>query len=758
MGQIFQTFEFKVQSIPQISGNEGSYWENIPIASFPPVFDISFPNSTANAVAQAMSNITSSFEGLNNTYQALTQSMQDAACSLDDLFNSLKNAMNFADEFSKQNNQTKVYVRTLGLDPVGTINSPQTFINEMKAALLDAGTEVGQIPKLTPAEIPLNANTIANSLKSGGTAVDQLLGGGGSLNILGIASVSVGLNLPVLSNDDQFQNGFSDYLSLPIDQISISDPGPNTIANPTPQPLPAQAGTVQLDTTSIPNTFANVKVVIAATDVPFSFFEVGKSITISGAQNAANNGTFTISSSSIGMAQVSTQQVESIIITYRNSNVGPGNSETPSPAQAAFASGTPISATERIRLALVAEKKLVVGPNTGTPLINPSGVTGAQAATKPSSKPTIPISELIDILIKHKIIGVNPDKFDQDKQAATERLVQLLAPSSQRIGGFVFVGKAPDLGALVRKVQSLAGIMEWLNPLVQKLITSSLADYQANASGIDFDPTGVQLNKLKSQDNVGVKDYLAAKQKIDKSGLLSKEISPLQIIPASENPDPNNFKAWKAFKPAQLLSGLEVFGTLEDKNAGLESNVQGFTSSVIKGSVGALGDLIDSGKNAITTTLQQLESQTNVIDAIANDMNILNSKMVDSLNWLKNKFGTGPLSMDGHLIGPKLNLMSNAEFIQAVEQAVNDYTDPNRPTFGPPATEDVLQNQVNLNAALQGVPPPTKNTTIWFGLVITIIDKKDELGSQMSTIANLLNMDDSAIEGAASKQKLGFPW
>jgi hypothetical protein len=172
MPQIFQTFEFTTQSIPLAPGKDGAHWENLPVASFPPVFDISFPNSTANAVAQAMSNISASFNGLKDTYKGLTQSLQNAACSLDDLVSSLKNAQLFAKEFADDHNNTTVYVRTVGLDPVGTINSPQTFIKQVREILNDTGTQPGQLPKITPAEIPLNPSNIANILTSGGTAVD----------------------------------------------------------------------------------------------------------------------------------------------------------------------------------------------------------------------------------------------------------------------------------------------------------------------------------------------------------------------------------------------------------------------------------------------------------------------------------------------------------------------------------------------------------------------------------------------------------
>jgi hypothetical protein len=606
MSQTYQTFNFTTQSIPLAPGKDGAHWENLPVASFPPVFDISFPNSTANAVAQAMSNISNSFNGLKDTYKGLTQSLQNAACSLDDLISSLKNAQLFAKEFADDHNNTTVYVRTVGLDPVGTINSPQTFIKQVREILNDTGTQPGQLPKITPAEIPLNPSNIANVLTSGGTAVDAAVGGstqlggalGGALGNLGI-SFSVGLNLPVLSNDDFFKNTFPDGQK----------------------------------------------------------------------------------------------------------------------------------ARDKIRQALIDEKKLAA-PGQQPPL---------------PTKSTIPVSELIDILVKYQIV------LDADRQIALERLVRLQAPNSKSLGGFVMVGKAPDLGSLVRKVQALSGVMEWLDPLVKKLATAALSEF--SASGIDFNPAEVQLNKLNSTQNVGVKDFQAAKKKADDAKLSEFEMPTLDLISSNENPAPGNFKAWKKFKPAQLFPGLESLGKISDT---AEDYVQGATAAAVNTTVGTLANLIEQGQGQLQNGLNFLEGQAGVIDEVANQLNGMNDQLVQGMNWLKNKFGAGPISMDSHLIGPKLNILSNAQFADAIEDAINDVTDPNRPTFGPPASEDVFQTQTNLNAALQGVPSPTKDTTIWFGLVIVIIDKKIELGSQMSTIANLLNMDDSSID-IPKKKKLTFP-
>lgn len=606
MGNTFQTFEFNTQAIPLAPGKDGAHWENLPVASFPPVFDISFPNSTANAVAQAMSNITASFNGLKETYKGLTQSLQNASCALDGLMESLKNAQFFAKDFADDHNKTTVYVRTIGLDPVGTINSPQTFIKQVRNILNDTGTQPGQIPKVTPAEIPLNSTNIAKTLTSGGTPVDAAVGGqtqlggalGSALGKLGI-DISVGLNLPVLSNDHFFKNGFPDGLK----------------------------------------------------------------------------------------------------------------------------------AKDKIRQALISEKKLAA-PGQQPPL---------------PTKTKISISDLIDILVKHKIV------LEADRQAALERLVRLQAPNSKSLGGFVMVGKAPDLGSLVRKVQALSGVMEWLDPLVKKLATSALSEF--SASGIDFNPAEVQLNKLNSTQNIGVKDFKAAKKKAKDAKLTEFEMPTLDLVGANENPAPGNFKAWKKFKPAQLMPGLEALGKISDT---AEDYVQGATAAAINTTVGTLGNLIEAGQKQLEDGLNFLEGGAGAIDDVANQLNGMNDQLTQGLNWLKNKFGAGPISMDSHLIGPKLNILSNSQFADSVEEAINDFTDPNRPTFGPPASEDVYQTQTDLNAALQGVPSPTKDTTIWFGLVIVIIDKKQALGSQMSTIANLLNMDDSPI-AIPKKKKLTFP-
>jgi hypothetical protein len=131
--------------------------------------------------------------------------------------------------------------------------------------------------------------------------------------------------------------------------------------------------------------------------------------------------------------------------------------------------------------------------------------------------------------------------------------------------------------------------------------------------------------------------------------------------------------------------------------------------------------------------------------------------MVSGLNWLKNQIGVGPISLDAHLIGPKLNLTSNDDYVKAVEAALNDYTDPNRPTFGPAPTASILDSQNTLKAALQGTSPSISSTKLWFGIVLVVVGKtKEELGEQLNTLAGLLSIDSSSVD-LPPGPKVSFP-
>lgn len=689
MAEGFQQFEFTTKQIPQVKGTDGAHWEKMPLANFPPTLDISIPNSTANAVASAMSNIAQSFSDMNNTLQSITQQLQNAACSIGDIVDSLKNAQLFSDQFANDNNSTNIYVRQIGLDPVGTINTQQDFITKVRAILSDTGNSIGQIPNLVPAEIPLNPSIIANSLRSGGTLIDNALGGSSQLlpqgfsNATGIA-ISAGLGLGTLSNDINFQpissgGGFSSS-TISYSVISI----------------------LKIDATTAEATFQTSN-------------SVQQNFTIQGSAASKNNGSFKVDPN--GVIQVSSLGNTLTRVRYQNPAVVV---ELSSQATIVFQGTSSISASDTIRGAL--EQDGYFGPTV--------------------PKKTASVLSVLEILVKHNIIGVNPDQADKDKSIALERLVRLNSQNASRIGGIVLVGRAPNLGSLSRKVQALSQILEWLKPLADRLAASALASATNSASGIDFDPTNIDLSKLDSQQNIAKKDVAAAQAKADASGVVDFQMTPLTSN--KDNPSPTEFNAWRHYKPVQLIPGLSTLGELE---SGFEASAESAVSAAINATTGGLAQLVQEGKNSVDTGLKDLAAQGSAIDSLTANINALNDKMVAGLNFLKNQIGVGPISVEGHLIGPKLTLLSNTQYSDAVESALNDITDPNRPTFGPSPSTNVLENQNTLNAALQGVPPPTTSTRLWFGLVLVIIGKdRKDLGQQMQTLADLLSMDSSVVD------------
>ena len=674
----------------------------------PPIFDTAIPDSTANAVAKAMSNMTESFSGLNNTLQGITQGLQNASCSIGELVQSLQGAQLFADDFAGQNNGTKIYTRTIGLDPVGTINSRQNFMQQVESILSDTGEDIGEIPKVVAAEIPVEPSIIANALGSGQSTIDAALGGGTSLggfggeqlDKLGITA-SLGMDLKKLSNDINFQppakgGGFSsDTISYNV--LSILQLEGNTIE-----------ATIETSSSIVSSLFS-----------------------IQDSSNAGNNGSFAVSSSK----KVTAIGKSLTKVRYENSDAVP---EPVSQARMVFQGIESIPAFETIRAAL--EQEGLYGQNVPT--------TEIDGTIKQKS---IPISDLVDILVKHNIIGINSSEKDIDIGIAIERLVRISGANPQKVGGIVLVGRAPNLGSLARKVQSLAHMMEWLKPLAQRLSYTALADTTSSASGVDFDNTSVDLSILQAQANVGKKDASSAAESAKKSGVTDFKLTPLETI--KENPPEDEYKAWKAFAPVQLIPGLSTLGKLEDD---IESGISSTTSEVVKGTVGSLADIIEQGIVGVQGGLNDLEGKSSAIDGVVNEMNVLNQKMVDSLNWLKTSIGTGPISLDGHLIGANLRLQSNAEYVEAVDNSLSDIQDPNRPTFGPAPSTSVVENQNQLNAALQGISSPTNNTRIWFGVVLVVIGKdRQDLGNQLRTLTNLLSMDDSAID-LPEKKKLTF--
>lgn len=233
------------------------------------------------------------------------------------------------------------------------------------------------------------------------------------------------------------------------------------------------------------------------------------------------------------------------------------------------------------------------------------------------------------------------------------------------------------------------------------------------------------------------------------------------MIPLSQvaaNPPKTEFNAWRNYSPIQLMPGLETLGKVVNPVIdSVTTPVQSAAAAAINGTMGGMEALIEEGKGMLNTGISRVAAQSNAIDQLTEEMNALNDRMVSGLNWLKNQVGVGPISLDAHLIGPKLNLTSNSDYLKGVEAALSDITDPNRPTFGPSASTSVLENQNTLKAALQGTTPPTTSTKLWFGLVLVVVGKnREDLGEQLHTLAGLLSMDPSAID-LPPKPKISFP-
>ena len=691
-------FTFKTQNIPQVKGISGAHWEKLPLSSIPPSFDLSIPGSTANAVAAAMSNVSGSVDSLHQNLKNMTQSLQDLSCSISSFVDNLKGAQALAENFAKQNNNTRVYVRQIGLDPVGDINSYSSFIQQARNALLDTGADIDfKVPKITAAEIPLDHKAIADALGSNSSDTEKLLGGGTNTLLqkrLGV-TIGVGLNLPKLSNVINFQplnrgGGFPtssiSYGILSIDKVD------------------SQTVEITINTSS---TFTATQIVIQGT--------------------SKNNGTFTIVAGSIKKSSSS-----SLAISLKYININ-GRTEIPVPqGTAQFAVEGNITAADKIKNAL-----------------EQAGYINQTRASK-----TILATELLKVLLDYNVLNTNQDvsTLELDKSIALERLSKLLTGKTQVLGGIVLVGKAPNIASLVRKVQVLSTTMEWLKPLSERLATSILAQaVEPNPSGIDFDSTNVNLSKLNADNNIGKRDAQAALKKINDSGAQQFELPTLQIE-GDLQPPPGQFNIWRKYTPVQLIPGMTSLGQLDSKWTGyLEST----TAATVAATTGTLGNLIGAGQAKLDTFVNELNQGSTLIDRAVGEVNALSDQLVQGLNFLKNLTGAGPTTLEGHLVGQNLNLQSNEQFVRSIEQALNDYTDPNRPTFGPSPSPNTFDTQNQLKAALQGGVAPANNTTVWFGLLIMIVGKdREDLGDQMYTIANLLNMDTSSI---AIPPKLKIP-
>jgi hypothetical protein len=206
-----------------------------------------------------------------------------------------------------------------------------------------------------------------------------------------------------------------------------------------------------------------------------------------------------------------------------------------------------------------------------------------------------------------------------------------------------------------------------------------------------------------------------------------------------DNPPDTDFTAWRHYTPVQLMPSLQVLGKLDDS----ASTVTSSTLNSIMTSTKPLGTLIEESQQGVQSAINQLAGLSSVIDAVSNDMNDLNTQIVDGINLLKNLVGAGPISLEGHLIGSKLDMQSNQEFIEAVNNSLNDATDPNRPTFGAAPTSSTLDVQSQLRLGTSR----TSGSTLWFGIVLVIVGKdRSDLGEQLSTLADLFSMSKDSID------------
>ena len=218
--------------------------------------------------------------------------------------------------------------------------------------------------------------------------------------------------------------------------------------------------------------------------------------------------------------------------------------------------------------------------------------------------------------------------------------------------------------------------------------------------------------------------------------------------------DDNDFEVWRAFTPSELLPQLSYFGINADEQIDqltdpLQDSFENAVSEAANATnvIPSLADTVALGQKGLKSLANKLEAQSKSVNSLVNKMNDLNRKITEGTNLLKDAMTYGPLSLDAHLIGPDLQLRSNSEFVDAVDRALSDATDPNRPTFGPPAAKDIAASQGSIEAALRGEAPIVQNTTMWFGIVLTIqAENKTALGNQMNTIANFLSIDDSPID------------
>lgn len=717
MGQLVQEFDFQTQDAPQIKGVGNAKWEPLPLASLPPSFDVSISGSFTNVISQSIGALADTFTGYASTLQTATQNLQNAACSLGSLVENLKKAQQLALDFASQNNDTKLYVRSIGLQPAGTISNQSQFMIEVKKAVLDVGQNMGKLPKIVPVEVPLEVNAIAEALTANdGGSIERFLEG------TTIGALAIGNQLQSLSNNQELINGISsNNYEAQIKQIEKS----------------GQLTRVYLEE-----------------NPPFNINEaLGEKVTISGSDVLSQNaGTFIVKEFKVIDFIDRTIMPYGSFIMVDNSN---GKTQFTTTGKIIFRMGVALSTSSRIRNVLQKEKLL-----------------------DKNSRKFLPVIDLVNILVKHQIIGTNKDLLERDKSIAIERISTLVAESSKRVGGLVLIGQAADLPMLAAKITALAQMMEYLKPVAESLTLQAIQELNrtSSSSGIVFDNSEIDLSKLDPNQNIGVQDSVALEQEVFKSAVLDFEMPELESLVIKEpQPPRNQINVWRKFTPVDLIPSLEVFGKvgkgISTAIGGASTAISSTTGTINQGEryfASATGELfaaanqdlaslVEKGQQEVETGINNLHGKMNGIKSIIETLNDTNEQISKMTNFLKNQLTKGKFKLDGHIIGAELDLLSNSDFIDAIELSIKDSTDPNRPTFGPPAAQGVYDSQQVMLAASGGQNRLSKQTRLWFGVLIFIIgENRQDLGRQLSSVVNILSMDDSTIDLSINKPKLSF--
>lgn len=622
MGTIQQVFEFKTKKNPKTSKKNRNQWENVPLASMPPSFDIAIPKSIINALSQSMQAAIQSWDNLSQTVEQMTQNLQRSSCALGGLVDSLKNAQDLADSFAKGNNKTKIYFRQLGLQDKTFIQSESKFLTNLHSALYQVGDSPGLLPNILPSEITIEPKLITGALISSKTPF-----GGGT--ILGNAStlfkLEAGMNagLEKLSNEKQLEEGFSDS-KFSSSVLSFTH----------------NSGTTSMFLSSFPKTDFNSL--------------IGRSFTISNSK--FNDGNFTIKSIEYkGPTPIGGEK--NVLIKYDRSSTS--SELSTSGIFTIELTGNTISTEDKIR-SILSSRKLLPTANS-------------------SSIQRIPVINLVDILIEEQIIGTDPEFLESDREIAIDRLSRIAGKQTKRVGGILMVGQAPDLEALTSKVKMIAGIVESFKPLADNLQTNLLLQELNKTpppSGIEHSDQPTKFKRLDSQNNVGVLDALQAIKNAVDSGV-DKFKLPELFSWKNEEPQPpeGNFNLWRGYSPIDFIPGLNALGKIENE-------VSSLTGGIMSKTFSSLGSLIQTGQNNLEEGMNQLQGYVQSIHGVTNQLNKAAGDIESYLDKIKFRVGLGPTSMKAKIIGADLNLLSNQQFYDECKKGIRDFSDNNRPTFG----------------------------------------------------------------------------